>query len=170
MGSLFKGEVDDNGNTYKAPSDHLPREELDVPLVLVAAASLAFGEDVPEVVGQEAGVPAEGQPCILVLLNQFVDVQPVAAELGQERAPEVGSVSDVGDFFELFGKIDGDKLPEAGELDVWEFRGRHGSEFLAVGPDFSVRDGEEVWLYSEHSGFRWFRTVAHRCILIRRKR
>ena len=122
LGQFFKDEVG-NWNTYKAPSDHLPREELDVPLVLIAATSLALGEDVAEVVFQVAGVSAEGQPRVLVFLNQFVHVQPVAPELGQERAPEIGGVGDVGDLVEFFGKVDCDEMPEAGELDIWEFRG-----------------------------------------------
>lgn len=168
LGSFFKGEVGSR-NTYKAPSDHLPREELDVPLVLVAAANLTLGEDIAQVVFQVAGMPAEGQPRVLVFLNQFVHVQPVAPELVQERTPEVGGVGDVGDFVELFWKVDGDELPEAGELEVREFRGRHGSEFLAVGPDISVRDGEEICLYRENVGCRLFRRVADRCIPIRRK-
>ena len=122
LGCSFQRRVGD-GHTYKAPSDHLPREKLDVPLVLVAAANLALGEDIAQVVGQEAGMPAEGQPRVLIFLNQFAHVQPVAPELVQECTPEVGGVGDVGDFVELFRKVDGDELPEAGELDVWEFRG-----------------------------------------------
>ncbi|KAL8936437.1 MAG: hypothetical protein Q9216_004923, partial [Gyalolechia sp. 2 TL-2023] len=75
----------------------------------------------------------------------FVDVQTISPELGQQCAAEVGGVGYVGDFVQSFGEVDGNELSETGKLDMWESLGRHGPEFLPVGPDFAVGDSEEIY-------------------------
>ena len=67
----------ERGEAYATASDHLTGEELDVPFVLIAAPRLASGEDVAEIVEEEARVPAECQACVFVLFDQFSDVEVV---------------------------------------------------------------------------------------------
>ena len=46
LGGLLQAGLYWVKNTYEAPLDHFPSQELDVSLVLVCAPQLGFGEDV----------------------------------------------------------------------------------------------------------------------------
>ena len=102
------------------------------------------GEHKAEIVAQKACVPEIGQSCVFVDVDLLPHVEVIPSKLVQQRTSEVGGVGHVGDLVDAFGHLDRTEIFESGKFDVRAGSLGHLSDRFAVGPDFLVRDAQEI--------------------------
>lgn len=132
--------------TYVSAVDHLLRNVLNILAILVTASVFTSGEDVPEIVLQEARIATVCQACVILLGYFLGHVKVRVAELVQQCPSEVRSVSYVCNFLKLFWQArDGDEVFETTEADMGTTAlDSKGTKTFAIGPHVTVWDSEEI--------------------------